>query len=175
VQGWVGVETYTEAAGDLVAYGEFADEAGTATFAIDEARMGPKGLLVRFAGVSDRNAAEALKGTRLCVPRASLPKIREKESYYHADLIGLAAARTDGAVLGRVVAVQNFGAGDLLEIAQPGNPNTLLVPFTQAIVPEVDVKAGRVVIDPPPGLLDSPATGGARTEHGPGEQDGADE
>jgi len=155
VQGWVGIETYTEAADEFVAYGELEDESGATAFAIEEARMGPKGLLVRFADVTDRDAAEALKGKRLYVSRARLPKLREKEAYYHADLIGLAAERTDGFALGRVVAVQNFGAGDLLEIAVAGKADTVLVPFTKAIVPEVDMKGGRLVVDPPPGLLDA--------------------
>jgi 16S rRNA processing protein RimM len=156
VQGWVGIETYTEQAEEIAAYGTLSDERGETEFVIADMRMGPKGILVRLEGVSDRNQAEDLKGTRLYVPRAALPKIREKEAYYHADLIGLAALHTDGSEMGRIVGVQNFGAGDLLEIKAAGKADTVLVPFTKKAVPEVDVRGGRVVIDPPLGLLDPP-------------------
>lgn len=160
VRGEVGIEAYTEAPGEITRYGVLTDEAGARTFEIAALRLGPKGPIVRLAGVTDRDAAEDLKGTRLYVPRGRLPGLRDKDSYYHADLIGLRAERADGTILGTVFAVQNFGAGDLLEIAPPattqGNPpqNTLLVPFTKAVVPVVDIGGGRVVIDPPPGLLD---------------------
>lgn len=166
VHGWVGIETYTGQPEEVAAYGTLCDELGTREFEIAEARMGPKGILVRIDGVNDRNQAEDLKGTRLYVSRARLPKIREKEAYYHADLIGLSAERPDGSALGRVVAVQNFGAGDLLEIKVEGERDTVLVPFTKEIVPEVDVAGGRMVVDPPPGLLE-PA--------GPGDQGGTDD
>jgi 16S rRNA processing protein RimM len=156
VQGWVGIETYTEHAEEIAAYGPLTDEGGETDYLIADMRMGPKGILVRLEGVSDRNHAEELKGTRLYVPRAALPKIREKEAYYHADLIGLAAERTDGTAMGRIVAVQNYGAGDLLEIKVEGKADTVLVPFTKKSVPEVDMAGGRVVIDPPLGLLDPP-------------------
>ncbi len=159
VQGWVGIETYTEQPEEVAAYGTLRDERGTREFEVADMRMGPKGILVRLDGVSDRNQAEALKGTRLYVPRARLPKIREKDAYYHADLIGLAAERTDGSALGRVVAVQNFGAGDLLEIKVEGEKDTVLVPFTKEIVPEVDMAGGRVVVDPPAGLLEAATPG----------------
>ncbi len=154
VQGWVGIETYTERAEEIAAYGDLTDEAGETTYTLAAMRMGPKGLLALFEGVDDRDAAEDLKGTRLYVPRSALPRIRDKDAYYHADLIGVAAVLIDGTALGTVTAVQNFGAGDLLEIVVPGKRDTVLVPFTKAIVPEVDMKARRLVVDPPPGLLD---------------------
>ena len=106
----------------------------------------------RFEGVDDRNQAEALRGLRLYLSRSALPPTDDEE-YYHADLIGLEAALGDGTPLGHVRAVHDFGAGDTLEIARPAGP-PVLVPFTRAIVPVVDLAAGRLVIDPPPGLLE---------------------
>ena len=154
MRGEVKLESFTEYADEIAAYGDLYDETGTHAFPLAELREGPKGILARFEGVTDRNAAEDLRGVRLYVPRSRLPRIQDDDEYYQADLIGLAAVLGDGSALGRVRAVQNFGAGDLLEIDVPGRKNTLLVPFTRAIVPTVDVTAGRIVIAPPPGLLD---------------------
>lgn len=102
----------------------------------------------------DRDQAEALRGTRLYVQREALPVIEEAETYYHADLIGLSAETAEGQVLGRVTAVHDFGAGELLEIAPEPPAGTtrgesLLVPFTREAVPEIDLEAGRVVVRPP--------------------------
>jgi 16S rRNA processing protein RimM len=112
----------------------------------------PATVIARFAGVDDRTAAEALNGLELSVPRRALGETADDE-FFHADLIGLAAITPDGAPLGTVIAVQNYGAGDLIEIA-PARGNTILIPFTTAAVPEIDVAAGRLVVDPPPGLLE---------------------
>jgi 16S rRNA processing protein RimM len=124
-------------------------------FEIESARpaagASPDMLVARLKGISDRSAAEALNGIELAVPRDRLPEADAGE-YYYADLIGLDAVTVAGASLGTVVAVRNFGAGDLLEIA-PERGDTILVPFTQEIVPDVDQQAGRVVVDPPPGLI----------------------
>jgi len=100
-----------------------------------------------LAGVATREEAEALKGTRLYAPRDRLPPLGEDE-YYHADLIGLAVVDTGGAALGTVRAVLDHGAGDILEVAQPGKAE-LLVPFTRAAVPTVDIAGRRIVVDPP--------------------------
>ena len=118
----------------------------------------PQGALFIAAleGVADRTAAEALKGMELHVPRSALPPAAEGE-LYQADLIGLAVFLKDGAALGKVVAIPNYGAGDLLEIAVPGRRDTVLVPFVAAMAPVVDPQAGRIVIDPPEGLLDDGA------------------
>lgn len=112
----------------------------------------PDMLVVRFKGIATRNDAEALNGTELFVARESLPEAGTDE-FYHADLIGLAAVTTAGEALGTIVGVPNYGAGDLLEIAPSRGP-TLLVPFTRAAVPEVDLAGKRVIVSPPPGLLD---------------------
>lgn len=104
-----------------------------------------------LSGVGTREEAEALKGTRLHSPRDRLPGLPADE-FYHADLLGLAVFDAGGAQIGRVRAVLDHGAGDILEIARPGRPEAL-VPFTRAAVPTVDLASGRIVIDPPPGLM----------------------
>jgi 16S rRNA processing protein RimM len=135
---------------DVASYGPLLARGGR-TFEILAARPAagrPSAMLVvRFKGIDDRSAAEALNRTELSVPYDRLKPPDEGE-YYHADLIGLAAVAADGTALGKVMAVQNFGAGDLLEIA-PEQGETILVPFTDAAVPEVDIAAGHIVIVPP--------------------------
>ena len=117
--------------------------------AIAAVRPGKDCLIARIKGVADRTAAERLRNVKLYIAREKLPAIDEPETYYHADLIGLAAVGLDGAAFGHVVAVQNFGAGDLLEIAPAAGGPTVFLPFTDAVVPLVDVAGGRVVVNPP--------------------------
>ena len=105
-------------------------------------------LVARLKGVADRNAAEALKNLRLYVPRERLPAPADDE-FYHADLVGLAATTADGAPFGIVKAVHNFGAGDLLEIEPADGEATVMLPFTEATVPAVDIAGGRIVVAPP--------------------------
>jgi 16S rRNA processing protein RimM len=136
-------------------YSPLADRDGR-LFRVDAARpagASPDMLIVRFRGVGDRSGAEALNGTELFISRDRLPEPADEDEFYHADLIGLAAATVSGAELGTVVAVHNFGAGDILEVAPRRGP-TLLIPFTRTVVPAVDLEAKRLVVDPPPGLLD---------------------
>jgi 16S rRNA processing protein RimM len=157
VAGEVRLKSFAETPTDIGRYGTLADKDGR-LFEVAAARplgSSPDVLVVRFKGIDDRDAAEALNGVELSVPRERLqqPKLDE---FYHADLIGLAAVTPVGEPLGAVVSVQNYGAGDLLEIAPPGG-TPFLVPFTLAAVPDVDVGGGRVVVDPPPGLLDETA------------------
>ena len=148
VRGLVRIKSFTAAPRDIAAYGPLEDEAGTRRFEI-AVKGETKGLvLAALAGVGDRDAAEALKGTRLYVERAALPPPEDEEEYYHADLIGLRAETPDGTGLGRVVAVHNFGAGDLLELERPDGTE-LLLPFTKAAVPAVDLAAGRLVAEVP--------------------------
>lgn len=152
VRGLVKLKAFTEAPEDALAYGPLEDEAGARRFEIAlKGKAGGKGgdlLLAAIAGVDSREAAEALRGTRLYVDRAALPEIAEAETYYLADLVGLAAVDASGAAQGRIKAVQNFGAGDLLEI-EDAQGATSFLPFTRQAVPEVDLAAGRVVIAPP--------------------------
>jgi 16S rRNA processing protein RimM len=156
VRGLVKVKSYTAVPADIAAYGPLADETGRRRVGLQVMSAAGAGTLVcRIDGVADRDAAEALKGLRLYVDRAALPA-PEAEEYYHADLIGLAAELPDGTPFGRVVAVQNHGAGDILEIERPeGRPPVVDLPFTRAAVPVVDVAGGRVVVDPPPELLET--------------------
>lgn len=111
------------------------------------------GFAARLTGVNTREEAEALKGTRLYVLRDRLPDPDEDE-FYHVDLVGLQVVDTGGAEVGRVLGVVEQPGGDLLELSAPGRSETLLIPFTKAIVPTVDVAAGRIVIDPPEGLIE---------------------
>ena len=149
IKGEVRVKSFTAAPLELAAYGplEAADGRRFTIAAARPAGASPDMLVVRFQGIADRNAAEALTGLDLSVPRERLPE-PEAGEFYHADLIGLDALTPDGAPLGKVIAVPNYGAGDLLEIAPPKGVS-LLIPFTRAAVPEIDVAAGRVVVVPP--------------------------
>lgn len=151
VKGLVRIRPYTERPGDVAAYGPvaLADGRRFEVTVVGEARGT---VTARLSGVTDRDAAAALTGREIFVARAALPETVANE-YYHHDLIGLAAEGVDGMALGRVVAVHDFGAGPVLEIARE-NGGSVMVPFTDAVVPEVDMVGGRMVIDPPPGLLD---------------------
>ena len=158
IKGEVVVHTHTANPGDVAAYGPLTDAEGKATFQLKVLRISGRGVICRIAGIADRTAAEALRGIELYVERARLPD-PEDEAFYHADLIGLAAATADGTMIGRVVAVQNFGAGDLLEIRVAGSTSTELIPFTRACVPAVDMAAGRlVIVRPAESADDDPAT-----------------
>jgi 16S rRNA processing protein RimM len=149
LKGEVRLRSFTATPMDVAKYGPLAAPDGR-SFEIVSARPASGKshmLVVRFKGVSDRTAAEALTGTPLSVPFERLPGAEEGE-FYHADLIGLAAFSPEGEILGTIVAVQNHGAGDLLEIA-PAHGPSILVPFTETAVPEVDIAGGRVVAVPP--------------------------
>ena len=155
MQGAVRLKSFTADPADVARYGPLEDEQGERHFRLRVTGTAKGVLIARLADIDDRDQAEALRGLRLYLPRAALPPVGEEE-YYHADLIGLDAALGDGTPVGQVRAVHDFGAGDTLEIERPEGP-PVLVPFTRAIVPIVDLEAGRLVLDPPPGLLDPPA------------------
>jgi 16S rRNA processing protein RimM len=127
-------------------------EDGTRTFTIESLRPGKDFLVARFAGVTDRNAAEALRNLKLYVPRDQLPD-PEAEEFYHTDLIGLAVVDTSGRALGTVAAIHNFGAGDIIEV-KPETGTGIMLPFSDAVVPVIDIAAGRLVVDPPDGTFD---------------------
>ena len=151
VRGAVRLKAFTAEPKDIVRYGPLQDESGERQYKL-RLTGSAKGVLIgKLAGIEDRDRAEALRGLRLYVPYSALPAPGEDE-FYHADLIGLEAVLPDDTTLGRVRAVHDFGAGDTLEIDRPqGQP--VVVPFTRAVVPVVDIAGGRLVIDPPPGLL----------------------
>ena len=138
-------------------YGPLETEDGTATITIEAVRPAKTHLVARLAGVRDRTAAERLTNIRLFVPRARLPAPAADE-FYHADLIGLTAFTPDGRMFGTVVAVHNFGAGDLIELRPEGARDTVLLPFTVAAVPTVDIAGGRIVIDLPHDVSGGEAT-----------------
>ena len=146
VRGAVKLRTFTEDPAGVAAYGPLFDERGRELFSVEVLHRVKGGVVVRIEGLDSREAAEALRGQRLYVPRRLLPEPGEEE-FYHEDLVGLPVSGPGGEDLGRVVAVHNFGAGDLIEVRGHG-AESLMVPFTREAVPEVDVKAGRVVVDP---------------------------
>jgi 16S rRNA processing protein RimM len=133
-------------------YGPLQSEDGR-TFEIEAVRPAKDFLVARIKNVSDRTAAERLCNIELFVPRDRLPALGEEE-FYHADLIGLAVENESGAVLGTIAAVHNFGAGDLLELRPAMGGDTVMVPFTEATVPLIDLAYGRVVMVPPAGFFD---------------------
>jgi len=148
LKGEVRLRSYTQEPADIAAYGPLQDEAGSRNFEIEHVRVTPKALIARIKGVTTREGAEALNRTKLYLPRAALPA-READEWYVADLIGLAAVDAEGAALGTIVAVHNFGASDIIEIAPEDGGPTLLIAFTDATVPEVDIENGRLVVVPP--------------------------
>lgn len=145
LKGLVRVKPFTETPEAVTAYGSVETEDGSRRLELEFANKTGKGqIAVRIAGVTDRDAAEALKGQRLYVARERLPAPEDGEFYY-ADLIGLAVQRTNGVSVGKVRGVYDFGAGDVLEIADETGALTM-VPFTLDAVPEIDVDGGRVVV-----------------------------
>lgn len=160
VRGAVRLTVFAEDPLGLRRYNPFETDDGR-TFRIRSLKTVGKGVVAEIEGVTDRDAAAALRGLALSVPRSRLPRPDEDE-FYHVDLVGLEARLVTGEVLGRVRGVADFGAGDVLEIA---GEEVVMVPFTRAVVPQVDIAGGFLAIDPPPGLLEPP-------EEPPGE-DGA--
>ena len=146
IRGEVRLRPFTGDPMAITSYGPLESEDGTRRFEIEALRPSKDIFVARLAGVKDRNAAEALTNLKLYVSRDRLPPAAEGE-FYHADLVGLAAVTPDGTSLGTVTAVHNFGAGDVIEI-KPESGETLLVPFTDTAVPEIDIAAGRMVVVP---------------------------
>lgn len=152
VKGEVRLKSFTANPEDIAAYGALSSEDGTCSFEVTLTGQTSGALTARLSGIATKEQADALRGVRLHVPRARLPGLPDDE-FYHADLIGLEVFDTGGAALGRVKAVLNHGAADLLEIHAPGQSATVLLPFTREAVPTVDLGAGRIVADPPEGLF----------------------
>jgi 16S rRNA processing protein RimM len=147
VRGAVKLWTFTEDPLAVRRYGPLSTKDGKRQFEVAQAREAKDHLVATFKGVTTRDEAERLNGIELYIAREKLPATDEDE-YYHADLIGLAAVTTANEPLGRVTAIHNFGAGDIIEIAPTSGP-TMLLPFTNAVVPTVDLAGGRVVIELP--------------------------
>lgn len=147
VRGQVRIKSFTDDPAAVAAYGPVSDESGERRFDLIVTGQTKGGVIARIEGVGDRTTAEGLRGLRLYVPRSVLPAPQAGE-YYSADLIGLRADLEDGTCYGRVKSVQDYGAGDILEIERSDGATELL-PFTDRIVPVVDLAAGRIVIEPP--------------------------
>jgi 16S rRNA processing protein RimM len=148
VRGEVRIQSFTEDPLALASYGELETNRPGLTVIIEAARTATNVLIARLRGITDRNAAEKLNGVELYVDRSNLPEIVDEDDFYLADLVGLTARLIDGTELGQVLAVPNYGAGDILEIGGAGL-ETRLIPFTRAAVPEVHIAEGYVVVDPP--------------------------
>ena len=161
LKGELRIRSFTAQPADVAAYGPVEDESGTRRLRLTVTGQGTgrgRGVVTaRAEGVGDRTAAEALAGVRLYVVREAMPAT-DADEYYHADLLGLRAERADGTEVGRVTGVFDFGGGDLLEIA--GKEGTLLLPFTRAAVPLVDMESGRLVVEPPVEVTMPDANGG---------------
>jgi 16S rRNA processing protein RimM len=151
VRGELRLRSFTAEPDAIARYGPLESEDGR-VFEIEAIRPAKDHFVVRIAGIGDRDAAARLANVMLYVPRERLPPSQADE-FYHADLIGLAVADPAGKPLGTIVAVHNFGAGDLLEVQPEGGGATDLVPFDEPTVPLVDVAAGRVIVNPPQGLF----------------------
>jgi 16S rRNA processing protein RimM len=152
VKGLMRVKSYTEIDSDILSYGILENDSG------DQFEVKIKGkskgtLLVEVEGVTDRNIAESLKGTKLFISRDALPAPQEEEFYY-SDLVDLSVYKLDGSFVGRVIGVHDFGAGDLIDISLKDSNQTVLVPFTREIVTEIDLENNTLTIDPMPGLID---------------------
>jgi 16S rRNA processing protein RimM len=145
VRGEVLVQSFAHEPRAIASYGPLESEDGKQRLELKIVRETPKGLIVRVAGIADRNGVEALKGQGLYVDRSRLPAAAADE-FYRADLVGLRAIDSEGRTVGTIIAVDNYGAGDILELQVDGRSETELIPFAAAYVPSVDVAAGTLTI-----------------------------
>ena len=153
VRGLVRIRSFTDDPMAIAAYGALSDETGKKQYRVEALSAVKGAVLARIEGIADRTAAEAVRGLRLYVERSALPATGEQE-WYEADLIGLAAVGRDGRDWGKVLAFHDFGAGRTMEVSGGGaSRSSVMLPFTDEVVPEIDVEGGKVVIDPPAGVL----------------------
>ena len=152
LKGEVRIKSFTADPKGISSYGDVFEENGKISYQISITGQAKGQILARLNGIEDRDAANSLKGARLYIPKSALPPTEEDE-FYFSDLVGLRADLVDGGCLGKVKGVHDFGAGAILEVVG-GEVGTVMVPFTIASVPEVDKASGRVVIDPPIGLIE---------------------
>lgn len=148
LKGDVRLWSFTQDPAAVGRYGPLRTQDGARHFTIESLRPAKDHFIVRLSGVADRDAADALRNVDLFIARDQLPATANDE-FYHADLVGLAAVTTQGEDFGRVVAIHNFGAGDILEIENAAGAETVMLPFNVAVVPQVDLTGRRIVIDPP--------------------------
>lgn len=154
VKGEVRLKSFCADPPAIADYAPLFTEDGARSFEVTITRQIPNGFAARLSGLKNREEAEALKGVRLYADRSRLPALPDDE-FYHADLIDLEVRNTGDEVLGSVSAIHNHGAGDLLEIRLKDSSKTVLLPFTQEAVPTVDITLGRIIVDPPEGLLEA--------------------
>ncbi|MGC9368157.1 MAG: ribosome maturation factor RimM [Paracoccaceae bacterium] len=152
VRGEVRLKSFCAEPEAIADYAPLHTEDGARSFTVEITRAVKNGFAARLSGVATKEEADALRGVRLFADRDKLPELPDDE-FYHADLIGLTVLDTGGRTLGKVQAVQDYGAGDLLEISGPGLKGSVLLPFTNEAVPTVDLAAGRIIADPPEGLF----------------------
>lgn len=155
VKGEVRIKTFTADPLAIAEYGPLVDETGRLHEIVD-VRPAKEVVVARLKGVSSREAAEALNGVKLQVTRDKLPPPEDEDEFLQADLIGCDVVGPDGAVLGKVTSVDNYGAGDLLDIATPDG-RSILMPFTKAFAPRVLVAERRIEVLPPAGLFEADA------------------
>ena len=148
VRGEVKLKTFTANEEDAAAYGPLSSEDGARRFTLKIVRVLKPGLvLARAPEITTREEAQAVAGTRLYAPRAALPAIEDEDEFYHEDLVDLEAVDPQGASMGRIAAVHNFGAGDILELKdRPDGAPSLMLPFTRETAPDIDLAAGRITI-----------------------------
>ncbi|WP_171205715.1 ribosome maturation factor RimM [Ruegeria sp. HKCCA0235A] len=152
VRGEVRLKSFCAVPEDIETYSPLTDEAGKERYPVVLTRTIKNGFAARLGGVETKEQADALNGLRLYARRDQLPSLPDDE-FYHNDLIGLDVYDTGGTLLGKVKSVQNHGAADLLELHGPGLKTTVFLPFTMQVVPTVDLEQGRIVADPPEGLI----------------------
>jgi len=157
VRGEVRLRSFTGEPEAIARYGPLETEDGR-VLEIRSLRLAKDHFVATLAGVHDRSAAEQLTNVRLYVPRERLPA-PEAGEFYHADLIGLVVVDRGGEKLGTVIAIHNFGAGDLIEVRADGSGKTDMIPFDENNVPAVELAAGRIVVDPPHKLFQTHAQG----------------
>lgn len=149
IKGELRITPYTQDPDSIAAYGPLETDRPGLTINIASLRVQKNGIIARLKGVNDRNGAEALNGVSLFVDRSRLPETTDADDFYHADLLGLEARLDDGTVIGTVTAIPNYGAGDLIEIRNGQSGDSYLYPFTKAIVPNIHIEQGFVVIIAP--------------------------
>lgn len=153
IRGQVRITPYTQDPEAIGSYGPLDTDRDGLTISLTKLRLQKNVIIAHVKGVGDRDAAEKLNGVSLFVDRSRLPEPDDEDDFYHADLIGLDARLTSGVVIGKVSAMPNFGGGDLIEVRDPQSGDTFLYPFTKAVVPEIHIAEGYLVIEAP---LDAP-------------------
>jgi 16S rRNA processing protein RimM len=152
LRGEVRLRSFTSDPQAVAGYGPLETDDGR-IFQIESLRPAKNHFVAKFAGVENRGVAEQLANVKLYVPRERLPEPAQADEFYHADLVGLAVVDRAGQKLGTVIAIHNFGAGDLIEVQRAAGGSTQMLPFDETNVPAVDIIAGRIVVDPPRGLF----------------------